>query len=178
MGRLRQHRAGQRIGPFPRAEHVLIDARRALLAIVFATFLPACSSQNGDQTKVETPADTREPVQAEDESNSAQAPPARDQPIAPKSRSAFPVGREWRETVAAFVTAAELDGRAFDAAQIEMAECMAARGFEYMPISYVDSDIELGRLANPLNREVAERYGYHVPPVQGIENPNQSGDAA
>jgi len=40
---------------------------------------------------------------------------------------------------------------------------MKSAGFVYLPIKYVDSDLDF-RLLNPLNEAVASQWGYHQPP--------------
>jgi len=46
---------------------------------------------------------------------------------------------------------------------------MGQRGFEYLPASFREASVTFNRLINPLNAEVAERYGYHRPDVPTAE---------
>lgn len=85
--------------------------------------------------------------------------------------SEHPVDREWMERIE-LGAAQRLDARAFAEAQRRTAHCMTLRGFDYVEIEYVDSDRLFGRLSNPLRQDVAERFGYHSPPVPGIVIPN------
>lgn len=85
--------------------------------------------------------------------------------------SQYPVGREWRESLS-FLPFADDSRRSYVLTQKLIQQCMASRGFQYLPIEYVDTDTSLGRAFNPLNVAVAMRYGYHLPPLAGVVDRN------
>lgn len=48
---------------------------------------------------------------------------------------------------------------------------MNSNGYEYTPVTYVNTD-NLYSLLNPLNEEVANRFGYHDPVASDVNDPN------
>lgn len=93
--------------------------------------------------------------------SSSEGPLEHQLPASANQLSEFPVGREWRErTVWAHPT--DLYRISYELWQEGIAACMASSGFTYPVAPYVDDTVS-DRVVNPLNRPVAETYGYHLP---------------
>lgn len=73
----------------------------------------------------------------------------------------YPVGQEWRYQVS-WGAPADYYRDGFELYQTAIQTCMKDRGFDYTPSPWYDDD-KVAVAMNPLNREAAERYGYHRP---------------
>lgn len=73
----------------------------------------------------------------------------------------FPVGREWRER-STWAYPKVFYRESFALWQEGIAICMEASGFEYPVALYTDDSLS-DRVVNPLNRKIAETFGYHLP---------------
>lgn len=80
--------------------------------------------------------------------------------------SEFPVGREWKHTVA-WRTPTEFWRDLYDLWQHTLAACMADHGFVYVPVQFVNDDVTWTYL-NPLNEAIADGWGYDVPDVEPL----------
>jgi len=77
--------------------------------------------------------------------------------------SQHPVLYEWREYIG-MDALNDLFDRTYVEYQRHIQICMLERGFEYLPIQSIQSEVDSRRALNPLNEAVASEWGYHLPP--------------
>lgn len=82
-------------------------------------------------------------------------------PVNTDQLNEFPVGREWRER-STWAYPKDFYRESFALWQEGIAICMDASGFEYPVALYTDDSLS-DRVVNPLNQEIAETFGYHLP---------------
>lgn len=82
-------------------------------------------------------------------------------PVNTDQLNEFPVGREWRER-SSWAYPKDFYRESFALWQEGIAICMDASGFEYPVALYTDDSLS-DRVVNPLNQEIAETFGYHLP---------------
>lgn len=86
--------------------------------------------------------------------------------------SEFPVGLQWR-TMYSWASPSDYFKARYDLRQAATAACMSGRGLEYVVGTYVDGAI-LDAADSPLNRAMAEEFGYHVPDIARKAEPEFS----
>ncbi len=72
-----------------------------------------------------------------------------------------PIGQEWR-FAQPWASPAVYNEAAYNLWQDAIAVCADALGFTFLPVQYVDTDLNV-RLLNPLNESVVSAWGYHEP---------------
>ena len=85
--------------------------------------------------------------------------------------SQFPIGNEWRERLD-LTLLKQVWSLSYQQTQALIQQCMASKGFSYEPVEFVYNTDLLYRALNPLNDDIALKYGYHPPPIPGAMDAN------
>lgn len=157
------------------------DARPVFGAVLAAvTLLPGCAaSPQGRPLQSENSAAAQQSESHPDSSSTTTTTQTEAAfTLASQPTSEFPVGQEWRELVPLNAEMFEMFKLGYTEWQRRIAGCMAARGFTYVPPTFVDEmRTQLNRSMNPLNRAAAANFGYHLPPQPTVVDPNTDSSA-